>query len=213
MTEQTIDQIDIEKILCTSRLAEGKIVGDDGAEARYRIRLLPPGRINAIKIEREAYLFEQGIEECTPSTAEIYDAELRIRICAEAVRHPDKDEPLVPLETWRKTVGVAVDTCIQHYTQLEALQQPTDMELAALLPQVVAYVKKNEGPGSAEYWKTIDYETLLACFTTLALRPTDCPTCKSPGSPSMKKSSKKNTKPSATGRNRAKRRRRAARRR
>ncbi|MCG8418458.1 MAG: hypothetical protein MJE77_11000, partial [Proteobacteria bacterium] len=56
-----------------------------------------------------------------------------------------------------------------------ALEQPTDMELGAMTDEIAGYVKKNEGPGSAAFWKTIDYETLLACFVTLALRPDNSP--------------------------------------
>ena len=146
-----MDTSDIDDILCNGPSDDGMITAYDGRTIAYRIRLLPPGRLSELKIERQAHLAERGITECTPATA----------------------APLAPLETWRKTIGAAVDCCIQHYMKLEALEAPTDMELAAALPELETYVKKNGGVGCSAFWRTIDYETLLACFTTLALRPPD----------------------------------------
>ena len=143
-----MDTTDIDEILCSGPSDDGTITAYDGRTIAYRIQLLPPGRLSELKIERQAYLADRGITECTPATAEIYDEELRIRICAEAVRNPETDAPLAPLETWRKTIGSAVDCCIQHYMKLEALEAPTDMELAAALPELETYVKKTAGSGA-----------------------------------------------------------------
>ncbi len=174
----TIDQTQahIESVLCDAPREAGEFRSYNGKRSiHYEVRLLPPGRIDEIKIERNAYLAERGVSECTPTTAELYDSELRLRVCADAILRPGTDEPLQSIDNWRRSSGPALDHCIRHYTQLEVLEDPTDMELAALLPVVEAHVKKNSGPGTAAFWRTIDYETLLACFVTLVLRRDESP--------------------------------------
>ena len=111
---------EIHEILTTGPTANGEIVGLLGKPVPYRIKLLPPGVLNELKIARNRYLAAHGIDECTAATAEIYAAELQFRVCAEAIRQPDSDEPLAPLDSWRQHIGSAVRTCLDHYTQLEA---------------------------------------------------------------------------------------------
>ena len=159
----------IHDILTTGPSAEGEIPGLLGGGVAYRVELLPPGKLNQLKIERNRYLASLGIDECTAATAEIYDAELQFRVCAEAVRHAETGAPLAALEDWRRHIGAAVRTCLDHYTQLEATSGRIDMELADCLPQLAAYVRSEQGPGLAAYWQTVDYETLLACFAQLSL--------------------------------------------
>lgn len=166
----THDTHPITAILCERPSQTGSIPRRDGkTPVPYRIDLLPPGAMNELRIQRHAYLAERGIEDCTPATAEIYDRDLELRVLAEAVRHPTTGEPLAPLDEWRETQGAAVRTCLDHYTQLEALAEAIDMGRAAELAQLAAHVRQEAGPGRAAFWATVDYETLLACFVALSL--------------------------------------------
>ena len=164
MTEQ-----EIQTILTTGPSEPGAIHGMLG-DVPYRIKLLPPGKLNELRIARNRYLQAQGIDECTAATAEIFDAELQFRVCAAAICHADRDEPLAPVEGWRKHIGSAVRTCLDHYSRLEALSADIDMELARDLPELSAYIRRSQGPGQVGYWQTVDYETLLACFVALSLQ-------------------------------------------
>lgn len=160
----------ITDILCARPSELGAIARhDDSGHVPYRIELLPPGVLNELRFQRHAYLAERGIDECTPATAEIYDHELELRVLAEAVRNPATGEPLATLDEWRETQGAAVRTCLAHYTKLEALADTIDTARAVQLAQLTAYVRQEAGPGRAAFWATVDYETLLACFTALSL--------------------------------------------
>ena len=155
-------------ILTASPTEPGEIIDYKGASRLpYRIRRLGPGEMNNIRIERNLYLAERGITECTPATAEIFDQELELRVVVQAVMHPDKDEPLAPLETWRTSTGPAVRTCIAHYSKLEAQDMAIDMAESGRLRELRDYVRKEGGTGQPAYWATVHYETLLACFAKL----------------------------------------------
>jgi len=165
MTPETI-----ARILTTRPSETGSFASYDESETiEYCIELLPPGALNQLRLERHADLAEHGVTECTPATAEIYDQDLELRVLAEAVRHPGTGEPLADLEEWRETQGPAVRTCLAHYTKLEAVSDVIDMGRADMLADLAAYVRQEKGPGKAAYWSRVDYETLLACFSALAL--------------------------------------------
>ena len=161
---------EITRILTTGPSEDGTIPGMTGDSVPYRIKLLPPGVLNELRIARNQYLQERGIHDCTPATAEIFEAELQLRVCAAAVCKPNSDESLAPVESWRRHIGEAVRTCLDHYSRIEALAGEIDMTLAENLPALSAYVRKVGGAGQAAYWQTIDYETLLACFAALSLQ-------------------------------------------
>ncbi|MCG8422244.1 MAG: hypothetical protein MJE77_30350, partial [Proteobacteria bacterium] len=123
---------DLEKLLCEGPRESGQFTSWDGKRTvEYTIRLLSPGELEALKITRAKYLAAEGVIDCTPATADIWDQELKARILAKAVLDPETDKPLAPLETWRHTQGRHIEHCLRHYTKLEALEQPTDMELGA----------------------------------------------------------------------------------
>ena len=108
-------------ILTTGPSEDGAIPGTLGEDVPYRLKLLPPGVLNELRIDRNRYLESRGIPDCTPATAEIFEAELQLRVCAAAVCAPNSDEPLAPLESWRNHIGKAVRTCLDHYTKVVAV--------------------------------------------------------------------------------------------
>lgn len=165
-----MDQQTITDILTATPSEDGAITKYDGSvQIGYRVRRLAPGELNELRVALNLYLAEQGISECNTATAEIFDQELELRVTAAAVMKPDSDEPLAPLDTWRRSSGPALRACLAHYTKLEAQDRAIDMATADKLGQLRKYVQQEQGPGRPAFWATIDYETLLACFIRLSL--------------------------------------------
>lgn len=105
----------------------GHLVGQGGGIA-YEIRLLDGPVMESIADACDTYLSSR-IGPRTANTANLYDDELVLRICAQSVRNVDTGAQLAPLPVWRRLSGSQVRQCARQYAELLAAERPNARRL------------------------------------------------------------------------------------
>lgn len=110
----------------------GQLFGGSGQSVPYEIRRLDTARLSAIDSECNAYMAGR-VGERSSSNKTLYEDELVLRMCAEAVRHTDTGEPLASLAVWRRLPRSQVGQCAREFAELIATEQPSVEGLEVIL--------------------------------------------------------------------------------
>ncbi|MGB0890689.1 MAG: hypothetical protein ACPGWS_10435, partial [Solirubrobacterales bacterium] len=79
------------------------------------------------------------------------------------------DEALATLDEWRKHIGPAVRTCIDHYRRLEVAEYGLASEEPnlELIEQIRSFLAQQEGVGDLRFWASFDYDELVPILAYL----------------------------------------------
>ena len=132
----------------------GQLIGWDGGAVSYSLRLLSERRLDELTAEVEAL------------DADVRKSELTLRVCTEAVRHPDTGAALASQDGWRCMPRTVIAQCATHYVRLAATERPTGLQLERILTELERRVDemREQPAGALEDWRVMFAQELAAYF-------------------------------------------------
>lgn len=127
------------------------LVGHDGRAVPYELCLVSDKRITELSAARDVYMAGLGVRQDAPGASDIFDDELALRLCADAVRDPNTGEALAPLSAWRRFAPAVIADVVAHYGKLLASERPSREDLGRLIADVDALIDDIRSEPAAVY--------------------------------------------------------------